>query len=327
MTPLGPLRFEPFLRRLPWGGRQLQNLLTKPLPPGNDYAESWEVADHALHQSRVAAGPLAGWSLGELVRERGPELLGRHWPQPCFPLLLKFLDAQTSLSVQVHPDDARAALLEPPQCGKSEAWIVLAATAGSVLYAGLEKGVDRQALEQALDEGRCLDCLHACQPAAGDCFWLPAGTVHALGAGLVVAELQQPSDCTYRLYDWDRRGPDGCARQLHIDQALDAIRFDLGPLGPVTPQATHWPHVERLVTSEHFVLERWRLSESQPIGGDQVCRVVAVLSGTVEAAGAGVGEIWQPGTAVVLPANSTCSLSPVEGRAALLVGHLPLPPV
>ncbi|HEY5315600.1 MAG TPA: type I phosphomannose isomerase catalytic subunit, partial [Pirellulales bacterium] len=247
MTPLYPLRFEPFLRRLPWGGRRLESLLGKRLPPGDDYAESWEVADHAVHHSRAAAGPLAGSSLGELVRERGAELLGRHWPQARFPLLLKFLDARHSLSVQVHPDDARAARLEPPECGKSEAWVVLAAEPGSLLYAGLKAGVDRPALEHALAAGRCVDCLHAWHPQAGDSLWLPAGSVHALGAGVAVAELQQPSDCTYRLYDWHRRDAQGRPRPLHLEQALETIDYELGPLGPSVPQPTGQPQVERLV--------------------------------------------------------------------------------
>ncbi|HWC88606.1 MAG TPA: type I phosphomannose isomerase catalytic subunit [Pirellulales bacterium] len=323
MTPLYPLRFEPFFRRLPWGGRRLESLLGKRLPPGDDYAESWEVADHGVHQSRVAAGPLAGCLLSDLVRERGQDLLGRHWPQAHFPLLLKFLDARHSLSVQVHPDDARAARLEPTQCGKSETWVVLAAEPGSLLYAGLRVGVDRQAFERSLAEGRCPECLHAWYPQAGDCFWLPAGSVHALGAGVAVAELQQPSDCTYRLFDWNRRDAQGRLRTLQLEQGLDAIDYGLGPLRPIAPQSTSRPQVERLVATEYFVLERWRLAEPQTAGGDQMCRVVAVQSGTVEAAGEGFCEVWPPGTTVVLPASSTYTVSPAQSPAVLLVAHLP----
>lgn len=323
MQPLYPLRFKPFLRRLPWGGRRLEALLARPLPPGEDYAESWEIADHAVHSSRVAAGALAGQALGQLILERGAELLGRHWPQSHFPLLLKFLDARHSLSVQVHPDDSRAAQLQPPQCGKSEAWIVLDAAPGSVLYAGLKAGVDRPALERALAQGHCLDCLHACHPRAGDCFYLPAGCVHALGAGLAVIELQQPSDCTYRLYDWNRRDADGQPRELHIEPALDCIGFDIGPLEPVMPQATAAAQIQRLVASEHFVLERWRLIEPEPAGGDLTCRVVAVLGGSVEVATPGFAETWPAGTTAVLPANGAYSISPVHPPAVLLVGHLP----
>lgn len=323
MPPLYPLRFEPFLRRLPWGGRRLESVLGKRLPPGDDYAESWEIADHELHHSRVAAGPLAGWSLERLVAEHGPELLGRHWPQEHFPLLLKFLDAHSALSVQVHPDDAHAATFSPAQCGKSEVWMILAAEPGSVLYAGLKRGVDRLALQRAIAAGEVVDCLHAHRAEPGDCFWLPAGTVHALGAGVMVAELQQPSDCTFRLFDWGRRDANGQPRALHIDEALAAIHFEFGPVEPVVPQPTRSPQIERLVSSEQFVLERWRLSRPEPIGGDAACRVLAVISGTIEIAGEGFRQRWATGTTALVPANSAWSLLPIEPPAVALVGHLP----
>ena len=178
---LYPLRFQPIFRRYLWGGRRLESSLGKQLGPGHDWAESWEICDHAADQSRVQFGPLAGTSLGEL---------GRHHPQPRFPLLLKFLDAAQRLSVQVHPDDARAARLSPPDLGKTEAWVILEAEPGSLIYAGLRPGVDRRALAAAIGQGRCQDCLNVFPPSVGDCIFLPAGTVHALGAGLLVAEIQ-----------------------------------------------------------------------------------------------------------------------------------------
>ena len=125
-----PLRFQPVLRRYLWGGRRLETVLGKPLPPGDDYAESWELVDHGADQSVVTAGPLVGSSLGDLVRELGSAVLGRHAPQPQFPLLFKFLDAQKNLSVQVHPNDQQAARLTPPDRGKTEAWIVMHAEPG-----------------------------------------------------------------------------------------------------------------------------------------------------------------------------------------------------
>ena len=217
LSPLYPLRFEPIFRRYLWGGRRLGTVLGKPIGEGSDYAESWEVVDHGADQSRVAFGPLAGTTLGELVREHGHELLGRHHPQPQFPLLIKLLDAQQKLSVQVHPNDEQAARLDTPDYGKTEAWVVLAAEPGSRIYAGLKRGFDRPALERELNRGTCELCLHHFEPRVGDCVFLPAGTVHALGGGLLIAEVQQSSDTTYRLFDWNRVGPDGRPRALHIE--------------------------------------------------------------------------------------------------------------
>ena len=162
-----------------------------------------------MDQSRVLYGPLAGRTLGELTQTHGQALLGRHAPQKRFPLLFKFLDCHKVLSVQVHPDDARAARLDPPDLGKTEAWVVLHADPGGVLYAGLRSDVDRPALERAVEQHTVADCLHRLTPQPGDCVLIEAGTVHALGAGLVVAEIQQASNTTWRLDDWGRLGPDG----------------------------------------------------------------------------------------------------------------------
>ena len=148
MATLYPLRFVPVFRRYVWGGRRLGKILGKPIGLGNDYAESWEVVDHGEDQSRVAAGALAGTTLNEVTNLYGKELLGRHYPQPRFPLLFKFLDCDKTLSVQVHPNDQQAAKLDPPDAGKTEAWVVLAAEPGSVIYAGLKRGFDRAALER-----------------------------------------------------------------------------------------------------------------------------------------------------------------------------------
>src|SRR5205085_12383921 len=141
---------------------------------GSDYAESWEIADHEHGQSIVADGPLASTSLHELAASRGTELLGRHAPQPRFPLLFKFLDCQRDLSVQVHPDDAAAARLTPPDLGKTEAWVVLDAQPGSRIYAGLRKGCDEATLRSALGGGNIENCLHSFEPKPGDCVFIPA---------------------------------------------------------------------------------------------------------------------------------------------------------
>jgi mannose-6-phosphate isomerase len=320
---LPPLRFEPILRRYLWGGRRLGSLLGKTLGEGDDYAESWEVCDRAEDQSLVAYGPLAGTSLGELVRERADELLGRHAPLARFPLLFKFLDAQKTLSVQVHPGDAQAGRLDPPDLGKTEAWVVLDARPGSLIYAGLKWGFDRAALERELTRGTCELCLHRFEPKPGDCIFLPAGMVHAIGAGLLVAELQQSSDVTYRLFDWNRVGPDGRPRTLHVEQALAAIDFRYGPAAPQTPQPGAGPHIERLVACDKFVLDRWKITLPQTIGGDDRCHLLAVLEGGLTIAGDPHERPLTKGSTALVPASLGATELRPRGPAVLLDAYLP----
>jgi len=323
MDALYPLRLRPILRRYIWGGRRLETVLGKTLGPGNDYAESWEVCDRGTDQSLVEYGTLAGTMLGQLVAQRGAELLGRNHPLPRFPLLLKFLDAARTLSVQVHPDDARAARLDPPDLGKTEAWVVLAAEPGSTIYAGLKPGVDRHALAEAIRKGTCQQQLHCFHPQPADCVFLPAGTVHALGEGLLVAEIQQASDTTYRLFDWNRPGPDGKPRPLHVEQGLEAIDYQRGPVGPSRPQPTGQSGVSRLVACDKFTLDRWQLDCPKPAGDDRRCHILCVLEGNLQVRGDPAGDPLSRGETVLLPAV----LGEVEvipdGSAVLLDAYLP----
>jgi mannose-6-phosphate isomerase len=266
---------------------------------------------------------LAGTSLGELIAERGSELLGRHHPQVRFPLLLKFLDAARTLSVQVHPDDARAARLDPPDLGKTEAWVVLAAEPGSTIYAGLKPGVGREVLAEAIRGGRCQGLLHQFHPKRGDCVFLPAGTVHALGEGLLVAEIQQASDTTYRLFDWNRPGADGRPRPLHVEQALDVIDYDRGPVGPIAPQQTGRPGASCLVESAKFVLDRWELDAPELAAGDDRCHIISVLRGSLRVEGEASGRAVPLGGTVLVPASAgQVELSP-QGHTVLIDAYLP----
>jgi mannose-6-phosphate isomerase len=276
-----PLRFEPMFRRYLWGGRRLHSLLGKPLGDGDDYAESWEVVDHGADQSVVACGPLQGATLHQLVTAHGRALLGRHHPQSRFPLLFKFLDAHRDLSVQVHPPDALAARLQPPDLGKTEAWVVLHADPGSKIYAGLKQGVDRREFQQCIAAGQADRCLHSFEPGVGDCVFIPAGTVHALGAGLVVAEIQQASNTTFRLFDWNRLGPDGRPRALHIDAGLAATDFAAGPVWPRPPVVDLSSQPEHLVACEHFRMDRWTVERTVQLGGDDAFHLIAILGGRV----------------------------------------------
>ena len=322
MTALYPLRFVPLFRRYVWGGRKLATLFNKDIGP-TDCAESWEVCDRGQDQSIVAAGPLSGMSLGELVGGRGAELLGRHAPQPRFPLLVKLLDARQKLSVQVHPDDRRAAALSPPDLGKTEAWVVLHAEPEARIFAGLKRGFDRAALERELSRGTCELCLHGFTPRVGDCIFLPAGAVHAIGAGLVVAEVQQSSDVTYRLFDWNRAGTDGKPRPLHIAEALEAIDYALGPVSPSQPAATDRPHRERLVACDKFVLDRWRLSQPETIEDDDRCHILMVLEGEVLVSGDPAARPLLFGETILLPAQRPLAQLIPRPSAIVLDAYLP----
>jgi len=316
-----PLRFQPVFRRYIWGGRRLSTILGKTIDDGDDYAESWEVVDHGKDQSVVLAGPLAGKTLGELVAGHREWLLGPDSEATSFPLLLKYLDCNRDLSVQVHPDDRRAALLDPPDLGKTEAWCIVDAEPGAQVYAGLRNGVDRAALHHAITDGEVrgvLDCLHSFDPQIGDCLFIPAGVVHALGAGLLVAEIQQASDTTYRLFDWNRFDSSGQPRQLHVDKGLDATDFEFGPVSPSKPIATADPRVELLVDCDKFSLRRIELQGDElKVGGDGRFHLLTVLNGRVEIGGDLTGEPLGRGQTALMPAAGAFDLAS-RGRAVLL---------
>ena len=266
-----PIRFEPLFRPYIWGGRNLETRFHKQIPREGVWAESWEIVDHGADQSIVEkdledgsavncpGDSLAGQTLRQLIEAAPESILGVcALSQSQFPLLLKYLDCQRVLSIQVHPNDAYGAKMAPPDLGKTEAWYVVEASAEALIYAGLKANVGRSELVQAIAHGHIESCLHAFRPRRGDCVFIPAGTVHALGAGLIVAEIQQASDTTFRLYDWNRVGSDGVPRPLHIDQALDVIDFDRGPISQVVPKPTKDPGRTNLVTCDRFVLDEVR---------------------------------------------------------------------
>jgi mannose-6-phosphate isomerase len=239
---LYPLTFQPIFKERVWGGRNLERLYDKALPLGVPIGESWEVSDRPGDVSVVANGPLAGKDLHWLVTNHAAELLGSaKAASGRFPLLIKILDAQEMLSVQVHPPASKAVALggEP----KTEMWYVAEAKPQAELYVGLKRGATRAEFEQRLQAGTVADCIHRVNVRKGDAIFLPSGRVHALGAGLVIFEIQQNSDTTYRVFDWNRVGLDRKPRELHIPQSLASIDFndfepsllrgDLAGTGPV----------------------------------------------------------------------------------------------
>lgn len=222
---LYPLTFEPIPKVRVWGGRQLESLYGKALPPDQPVGESWEITDRPEGVSVIANGPLAGRTLRWLMENRADEVMGMAAPlNGRFPLLVKILDAQEVLSVQVHPPAAKAAELggEP----KTEMWYVTQAAPGAEILAGLKRGTGRDEFVRRLAEGSVGDCVHRLPVGRGDAMFLPSGRIHALGAGMVIFEIQQNSDTTYRVFDWNRLGTDGQPRELHVAQAMASIDFE-----------------------------------------------------------------------------------------------------
>lgn len=326
--PLYPLTFEPILKSHLWGGRRLGTLLNKPIDGLDRVAESWEVADHRDDVSRVRAGRLAGTSLRDLVRTRGRELLGKGGDRAGggeFPLLVKFLDAHDVLSVQVHPDDRRGRALAGDN-GKTEAWLVIHSDPGSLIYAGLKPGVTRGDFAAALGTPEVERLLHRFEARPGDCVFVPAGTVHAIGAGVVLAEVQQTSDATFRIHDWGRVGPDGRPRALHLEQALESTDFDAGPVDPVRarPEPVAGGTLERLAACPYFALERLRLTGPARVGGGDRFTILLGLGGDADVIHAGAPTRIGLGGSVLLPASlGACEVVPRGGAVTLLTCVVP----
>lgn len=222
---LYPLKFRPIFKERVWGGRNLERLYGKELPSKIPIGESWEISDRPDDVSEIANGPLAGKSLRWLMEEHRGELLGSAKPAADrFPLLIKLLDAQERLSIQVHPPASVAASLggEP----KTEMWYIADATPDADLYAGLKRGVTRSQFEKAIQNGKVAECVHRTPVKTGDAMFLPSGRLHAIGGGNVIFEIQQNSDTTYRVFDWNRPGSDGKPRELHVEQSLASIDFN-----------------------------------------------------------------------------------------------------
>ena len=251
--PLYPLKLEPSPHVKVWGGRRLAERLNKTLPDEQLYGESWE-----LHgESRVVNGALRGWTLDQLAQRYGAQLLGKgNDPEAGFPLLAKFIDADDWLSIQVHPNDEQALELEGEPRGKTEAWIVLAAEAGAQLVIGVKPGSSRATLAEAIERGELETLLAYAEVKAGDTLYMPANTIHALGPGILIYEIQQSSDITYRLYDWGRLGLDGAPRELHIDKGLQVADLEALPrIGQ--------PDGELLVNGQYFRTWRHELKDER----------------------------------------------------------------
>jgi mannose-6-phosphate isomerase len=324
MVPLYPIRFHPILRRLIWGGRRLGTVLHKPIGDESDYAESWEISDYHDQVSVVDKGSLAGVTIRQLVHSRTSELLGSALGLlDQFPLLVKFIDAREPLSVQVHPDDELGRRLAGDN-GKTETWVIVDTEPGSVIYAGLKSGVGRQELKKAIDSNTVEPLLHQIEPKRGDCILIEAGTVHAIGAGVLLAEIQEMSDATFRVYDWGRVGPDGKPRALHIAQAMESIDFERGPVEPVRPERepiAGGGDRERLARSAYFALERLTLGGPAQVGSSDRFTILMGLEGTAEIVSANDRVRLDFGETVLLPAAlGPCEIAPLGAAEVLICG-------
>jgi len=301
-----PLRCRPHFVEKVWGGRRMAELLGKELPDG-PIGESWEISFRPDAPTPVAGGELDGLPLHELAAQYPDELLGPHVTAkfgPEGPLLLKFIDAAADLSVQVHPDEEYEAAHEGAEA-KSEAWYVLAAEPGSRLIRGVE-GADARRFRELLEAGRLEECLHDVPVSGGEVMDLPARTLHALGTGVLIAEIQQSSDTTYRVYDWNRVGLDGKPRDLHVEQALDVIDFS-PPAGDLAEgSAVDSPpgvDVVSYIDGPRFVFERLTVKEeavlASPKGrfSELVC-----IGGAGQVAGSGGEEDVSLGVSLLVPA-------------------------
>ena len=316
MSPLYPFVFEPIFKDRIWGGRELERLYGKNIPAGKPTGESWEISDRPGDISVIANGPLVGKTLRWLMEHHAAELLGDAKPaaEGRFPLLCKILDAREKLSLQVHPPAAKAKELDGEP--KTEMWYIADAAPDATLYVGLKRGVTRAEFEQKIADGTVADCFHRIPVKAGDVMYLPSGRVHAIGAGLVIFEIQQNSDTTYRVFDWNRVGLDGKPRELHVAQSLASIDFnDFEPkLVPVQYQQANGFQFRQLVENPWFTVQEmvFENAGSVPLTG-QYLRIIALTNGaaTVVDDSSGISTQLKPGDFCLVPA----SLKNVEIKA------------
>ena len=309
-----PIVFEPLFMERVWGGRRLETSFGKRLPVGMRIGESWEIVDRPEAQSVVHDGPLRGATLHDLWTCHRETIFGSGMPKTArFPLLCKILDAQDRLSIQVHPPPAVAARLggEP----KEEMWYVMEATLNSELYLGFKPGVTRASFEQALQECHVTDQVHQVSAKKGDAIYLPSGRIHAIGAGNVMVEVQQNSDTTYRVFDWNRQGLDGRMRDLHVDESLASIKFD-----DVEPPIISGAGDGVLVECENFRVERWQLDAPRRCENGERFAIFTVVEGTIECA----GRAFAPGSFFFAPpVLAQQELRPVDGSATVLRTTIP----
>ena len=304
---LYPFIFQPIFKERIWGGRELERLYAKQLPPGKRIGESWEISDRPGGASVIANGPMAGKTLCWLMKNHARELLGDASPagENRFPLLCKILDARETLSLQVHPPAAEAAGLKSES--KTEMWFIADASPGAELFVGLKRGVTRAAFEKKISDGSVADCFHRIPVRADDAMFLPSGRVHAIGAGLVIFEIQQNSDTTYRVFDWNRTGLDGKPREVHVAQSLASIDFNDFEPKLVPSKFNQAPNFKcrHLVQDPLFNVQEMMFENagSVTLVGQQL-RIIAIVKGaaTIIGGNSNASVDLKPGQFCLIPA-------------------------
>ena len=308
-----PLAFTPLYMQRVWGGRRLETIYQRSLPDDAPYGESWEISDRENEQSVVTDGPLAGKTLHELWTTQKEAIFGTGLPNSeRFPLLIKVLDARDDLSIQVHPPAALA-----PSLGgdpKTEMWFIADADPGSKLYAGLKKGVTRADFEDSLNDGSVADVVHAIEPSKGESIFIPSGRLHAIGAGFLIHEIQQNSDTTYRVFDWNRVGLDGVPRELHVEQSMKSIDFDDFEPGMDEARGTV------VAECEFFKVEKLTLAPADQVGNESTDRfaIFSVAEGSIITP---AGREFRKGDFFLLPVGATKLTS--TGHTTLLRTTIP----
>jgi len=308
-----PVVFEPIFQEMIWGGQKLAALFGKRLPANKRIGESWEIVDRPEAQSIVREGPLSGRSLHDLWVNFREELFGKVPDTPRFPLLIKLLDAQEKLSLQVHPPQEIAESLGGE--AKSEFWYVAAAEPNAKVFVGLRKSMTRDQFEEAIHSGTVADCVQAIRMKSGAAMSVPSGRFHAIGAGNVLVEVQQNSDTTYRVFDWNRLDEQGEPRELHLDQALQCIDFkDVAPK-PITPRGELLARHQRF-----FEVQKWNFVSPRDIAPLGQFAIVLCLTGELQSG----GIEFTPGDFFLVPASvKHRSIYPREKGTSLLRVTIP----
>ena len=326
---LYPLCFVPVYKSYLWGGQRIATRFHRAGAP-SVCAESWELSAHPDGMSVATNGPLAGLSLEALTQRFGAALIGSRAPNPHrFPLLMKLIDARQNLSVQVHPSDATAERVRGE--AKTEMWMVLDREPGSALYAGLKPGTTADSFRKSLSDGKAADCLLRLDAHPGDALFIPGGTVHAIGAGNLIYEVQQTSNTTYRLFDWGRLDAQGNPRPLQIEEGFLVIDFSLPAprmIHPQTPPADGRNHRSRILACRYFDLHRSTLRQAAtiPLGGSTF-HALFIESGSVAVSANDVTVLLDAGGSCLIPAEADAFfLHPLESAGTtILTTTLPVP--
>lgn len=309
-----PITFSPLYMERVWGGRELEHVYGRTLPdPSSPFGEAWEIVDREKEQSIVDEGTYHGTTLHDLWTKHREEIFGTGFQNhPRFPILIKILDARDDLSIQVHPPVRLAETLggEP----KTEMWFIADCDPGAKLYVGLKNGTTRDDFEKAIADGTVADCVHAVTPNAGDSIFIASGRLHAIGAGFLIHEIQQNSDTTYRVFDWNRLGLDGQPRQLHVGESLASIDFQDFEPGMDAPVG------DNLASCDYFKTDRKTLEVGETITNprDDQFSILSVVDGQLESDG---GRRFEKGRFILLPRDG----APLRALEDTVVLQITLP--